>query len=167
MQALAHQFKLDMVAVPFPGGAQLTTAILSKQIDIGMVPYTTGAGMFASDKLRPLITTAPNRMPQLPDVPTFIERGIAENGLNLVMGLYAPKELPDGVRNVLVDAVAKAARDTAFVAYNRFAKITLVRLTPGFHLLTNIDIDDFECPRISRSHGRFAGLATRADFASG
>jgi tripartite-type tricarboxylate transporter receptor subunit TctC len=116
MQALAHQFKLDMVAVPFPGGAQLTTAILSKQIDIGMVPYTTGAGMFASDKLRPLITTAPNRMPQLPDVPTFIERGIAENGLNLVMGLYAPKELPDGVRNVLVDAVAKAARDTAFAA---------------------------------------------------
>jgi uncharacterized protein with NRDE domain len=59
-----------------------------------------------------------------------------------------------------------AARDTAFVAYNRFAKITLVRLTPGFHLLTNIDIDDFECPRISRSHGRFAALASRADFMS-
>ncbi|MGH7842605.1 MAG: NRDE family protein [Candidatus Binataceae bacterium] len=58
-----------------------------------------------------------------------------------------------------------AARDEAFVAYNRFAQITLVKLTPGFHLLTNIDIDDFECPRISRSHGRFAELAQRADFA--
>jgi tripartite-type tricarboxylate transporter receptor subunit TctC len=87
---------------------------LGKQIDIGMVPYTTGAGMFASNKLRPLITTAPSRLPQLPDVPTFVERGIAENGLNLVMGLYAPKGLPDGVRNVLVDAVANAAHDTSF-----------------------------------------------------
>jgi tripartite-type tricarboxylate transporter receptor subunit TctC len=114
MRALAHQFKMDMVAVPFPGGAQLTTAILGKQIDIGMVPYTTGAGMFAGNKLRPLITTAPNRLPQLPDVPTFAERGITENGLNLIMGLYAPKGLPDGVRNSLVDAVAKAAHDASF-----------------------------------------------------
>ncbi|HLW70129.1 MAG TPA: NRDE family protein [Candidatus Binataceae bacterium] len=58
-----------------------------------------------------------------------------------------------------------AGRDEAFVAYNRFAQITLIKLTPGFHLLTNIDIDDFECPRISRSHGRFAELARREDFA--
>jgi tripartite-type tricarboxylate transporter receptor subunit TctC len=115
MRALSYQFKLDMVAVPFPGGAQLTAAILGKQIDIGMVPYTTGAGMFASNKLRPLITTASKRLPQLPDVPTFVERGIAENGLNLVMGLYAPKGLPDDVRNVLVDALAKAAHDRSFV----------------------------------------------------
>jgi tripartite-type tricarboxylate transporter receptor subunit TctC len=116
MQALAHQFKLDMVAVPFPGGAQLTTAILGKQIDIGMVPYTTGAAMFASNKLRPLITTAADRLPRLPDVPTFVERGISENGLNLIMGLYAPQGLPNGVRNTLVDAVAKAAHDPSFAA---------------------------------------------------
>jgi len=58
-----------------------------------------------------------------------------------------------------------AGRDEALVAYNRFAQITLIKLTPGFHLLTNIDIDDFECPRISRSHGRFAELALREDFA--
>jgi tripartite-type tricarboxylate transporter receptor subunit TctC len=116
MRALAHQFHMDMVAVPFPGGAQLTTAILGKQIDVGMVPYTTGAGMFASNKLRPLVTTAPNRLPQLPDVPTFVEKGISENGLNLIMGLYAPQALPDGVRKVLVDAVAKAAHDPSFGA---------------------------------------------------
>jgi len=52
----------------------------------------------------------------LADVPTFAERGIAENGLNLVMGLYAPKGLPDGVHNILVDAVAKAAHDASFAA---------------------------------------------------
>jgi tripartite-type tricarboxylate transporter receptor subunit TctC len=61
MQALAHQFKLNMTAVPFPGGAQLTTAILGGQVDIGMVPYTTGAGMFQAKKLRGLVTTAAKR----------------------------------------------------------------------------------------------------------
>jgi tripartite-type tricarboxylate transporter receptor subunit TctC len=116
MQALAHHFKLDMVAVPFPGGAQLTTALLGRQVDIGMVPYTTGAAMFESKKLRALATTAPNRLPRLRDVPTLAEKGIAVNGLNLIMGLYAPRGLPDGVRNTLVDAVATAAKDAAFVA---------------------------------------------------
>ncbi len=114
--ALAHHFKLDMVAVPFPGGAQLTTAILGKQVDIGMVPYTTGAAMFESKKLRALVTTAPRRLPKLPDVPTFAEKGITVNGLNLIMGLYAPHGLPDAVRTTLVDAVATAAKDRGFIA---------------------------------------------------
>ncbi|HLN37742.1 MAG TPA: tripartite tricarboxylate transporter substrate binding protein [Xanthobacteraceae bacterium] len=116
MQALAHHFKLTMVAVPFQGGAQLTTAILGRQVDIGMVPYTTGAAMFAAGKLRALVTTAPQRLSKLPAVPTLAEKGIAVNGLNLIMGLYAPRGLSDVVRSTLVDAVAKAAKDPAFVA---------------------------------------------------
>jgi tripartite-type tricarboxylate transporter receptor subunit TctC len=116
MEALAHKFGLNMVAVPFPGGAQLTTAILGKQIDIGMVPYTTGEAMFKAHKLRPLLTTAPERLRPLPDVPNFAEKGITENGLNLIMGLYAPRALPNGIRDTLTGAVAKAARDPAFIA---------------------------------------------------
>lgn len=116
IQALAHQFKLEMTAVPFPGGAQLTTAILGNHVDLGMVPYTTGAALFRDNKLRALVTTAAKRLPQLPDVPTFAERGITENGLNLIMGLYAPHGLPDGVTSTLVGAVAAAANDPAFVS---------------------------------------------------
>lgn len=116
MQAFAHRFDLNMVAVPFPGGAQLMTAILGDQIDIGMVPFTTGEAMFKAGKLRPLLTTAPERLKTLPGVPTFAEKGITENGLNLVMGLYAPKGLPDGIRDTLVAAVAKAAHNQSFVA---------------------------------------------------
>jgi tripartite-type tricarboxylate transporter receptor subunit TctC len=116
MQALAHHFKLTMVAVPFQGGAQLTTAILGRQVDIGMVPYTTGAAMFETGKLRALVTTAPKRLPKLPDVPTLAEKGITANGLNLIMGLYAPRGLSDGIRGTLVDAVAKAAKAPSFVA---------------------------------------------------
>jgi tripartite-type tricarboxylate transporter receptor subunit TctC len=115
MQALAHHFKLNMGAVPFPGGAQLTTAILGRQVDIGMVPYTTGVAMFEAKKLRALATTAPTRLPKLPEVPTFAEKGIAVNGLNLIMGLYAPHALADDVLATLVDGVAAAAKNSAFV----------------------------------------------------
>jgi len=54
-----------------------------------------------------------------------------------------------------------ASRNEAFVAYNRAAasRIEIARLSPGFHLLTNLDLDDFECPRISRSYRKFYDLA--------
>jgi uncharacterized protein with NRDE domain len=72
------------------------------------------------------------------------QRGRDYNGFNLLM----------------------ASRDEAIVAYNRAGEIEIVQLTPGFHLLTNADVDDFECPRISRSYSRFAELGRRADFAA-
>lgn len=57
-----------------------------------------------------------------------------------------------------------ASRDQAYVAYNRGSHIQVVPLTPGLHLLTNLDVDDFECPKISRAYGRFAELAERPEF---
>jgi uncharacterized protein with NRDE domain len=59
-----------------------------------------------------------------------------------------------------------ASREDAFVAYNRWSTIEVVRLTPGIHLLTNLDVDDFECPRISRSRRHFEELESRTEFAS-
>jgi uncharacterized protein with NRDE domain len=56
------------------------------------------------------------------------------------------------------------SRGEAFVAYNRGASIEVVELKPGLHLLSNLDVDDFECPKISASYGKFAELGRRADF---
>jgi uncharacterized protein with NRDE domain len=58
-----------------------------------------------------------------------------------------------------------ASREQAFVAYNRWGQIEVVSLIPGVHLLTNLDVDDFECPRISRSRRRFDELGLNSDFA--
>jgi uncharacterized protein with NRDE domain len=57
-----------------------------------------------------------------------------------------------------------AAPDRAFVAYNRQSHIEVTELKPGMHLLTNLDVNDFECPRISRAWSRFAELGERAEF---
>ncbi len=57
-----------------------------------------------------------------------------------------------------------ASRVAAYVAYNRASRIEVVALGPGFHVLTNLDVNDFECPRISASYGRFAKLGADPEF---
>jgi uncharacterized protein with NRDE domain len=56
------------------------------------------------------------------------------------------------------------SRTEAFVAYNRGASIDVVEIKPGLHLLSNLDLNDFECPKISASYGKFAELGNREDF---
>jgi len=57
-----------------------------------------------------------------------------------------------------------ASREAAYVAYNRGSHIEVASLEPGVHLLTNLDVNDFECPKISRAYGRFAELADQPRF---
>lgn len=58
------------------------------------------------------------------------------------------------------------SRREALVAYNRADFIETAPLEPGLHLLTNLDVDDFECPKISRAFDRFAALARDREFAA-
>ena len=51
-----------------------------------------------------------------------------------------------------------ADRAAAHVAQNRAGQISIETLEPGLHLLTNLDLDDIKCERISRSTHRFAEL---------
>jgi len=82
----------------------------------------------------------------------------------------------DALREASVDAAATRVCAEPADHYNPFnllrASVTgacvignvsgaMVRqdLDPGVHLLTNLDLNDFECPRIARSYGLFAALA--------
>src|SRR5262252_2407964 len=55
-------------------------------------------------------------LPGFPDVPTFAERGLSIKGLDLVLGLYAPKGIPDSNARVLVNALQQTMSDPAVAA---------------------------------------------------
>ncbi|HVO24152.1 MAG TPA: NRDE family protein [Candidatus Margulisiibacteriota bacterium] len=48
-----------------------------------------------------------------------------------------------------------AAPDTASVTGNVSGTMSSTLLTPGLHLLTNLELNDFECPRIAKSYALF------------
>jgi uncharacterized protein with NRDE domain len=57
-----------------------------------------------------------------------------------------------------------ASCEAAFVASNRDGRIDLLMLEPGMHLLTNLNLDDFECPKISHAWQKFAALGQDQNF---
>jgi tripartite-type tricarboxylate transporter receptor subunit TctC len=148
MQSITTAFKLDLTPVPFPGGAQVAIAILGRHVDVGLVPYSTGAPMLREGKLRPLATTSAARLPALPDTPTVGEKGISTKGLNLVLGLYAPKGVPDGNAKVLVNALQQTMKDAsvgakldtvALFAQYESPATARERLTNEYHDIVELD----------------------------
>jgi len=59
-----------------------------------------------------------------------------------------------------------ADREQAFVAGNHHDEMSVRRLESGLYVLTNLEVDDFTCPRIAKCYARFQAV-TLPDRASG
>ncbi|MGZ5095603.1 MAG: Bug family tripartite tricarboxylate transporter substrate binding protein [Burkholderiales bacterium] len=84
-----------MLHVPYRGAAYQDIA--SGLIQVGFPTVTSVLPYLQSGRLRPLAVTTPQRMPALPDLPTFAEAGV--KGMIVVnwYGLIAPGRTPKAV----------------------------------------------------------------------
>ncbi len=93
MERLKARAGINMVHVPYKGGAPATTATVAGEV-AAMMSGTSTAGQIKAGRLRALAFTGPKRSRILPDVPT-----IAEFYPDFVMvqwyGLFAPVGTPE------------------------------------------------------------------------
>ncbi|MEM9797158.1 MAG: tripartite tricarboxylate transporter substrate binding protein [Pseudomonadota bacterium] len=97
--------------VPFSGSAPAMTAVLGGQIG-GAMSYTTQA-VKAGDQVRALAVATEDRVPALPDVPTFRELGIDHVG-GAYRGVAVPAGTPDAVKQQLSDVIGQVNADPDF-----------------------------------------------------
>ena len=106
MERLKARAGINMVHVPYKGGAPATTATVAGEVAV-MMSGTSTAGQIRAGRLRALAFTGPRRSRILPDVPA-----IAEFYPDFVMvqwyGLFAPAGTPDAVLARLRAEVNKA-----------------------------------------------------------
>jgi tripartite-type tricarboxylate transporter receptor subunit TctC len=93
MERLKARAGINMVHIPYKGGAPATTATVSGEVS-AMMSGTSTAGQIRSGRLRAIAFTGPARSPVMPEVPT-----IAELYPDFVMvqwyGLFAPAGVPE------------------------------------------------------------------------
>ena len=85
---------LNMVHVPYRGGAPMTTDLIANTIPIGIDVITSYVPFFKSGQLVPLAVTGAQRSPLMPDVPTIVELKQPQLVLENFFGLSGPAKLP-------------------------------------------------------------------------
>lgn len=85
---------LNMVHVPYRGGAPMTTDLIANTIPVGIDVITSYVPFFKSGQLVPLAVTGTQRSPLMPEVPTIVELGQPKLVLENFFGLSGPAKLP-------------------------------------------------------------------------
>jgi tripartite-type tricarboxylate transporter receptor subunit TctC len=92
--ALKLQGKVDMTNIPYKGGAQAALAVMAGEADMVFTSYVVISAHVDAGKLRVLGVTSAERMPQLANVPTIAEQGLAGYEHEQWYALFAPAKTP-------------------------------------------------------------------------
>jgi tripartite-type tricarboxylate transporter receptor subunit TctC len=99
--------ELNLVVVPYRGPAELTIALLRNDVDVVINAYGGLRQGIERKEIRALATTTAARIPQLPEVPTAREVGVADFEVSSWNGLYAPVGTPPDVVATLSKAITE------------------------------------------------------------
>ena len=91
----------SMNHIPYKGAAQAISDLMGGQVDSSFATLGSVLPQVQSGKLTALAVAAPQRLPQLPDVPTFEQAGVHGFAADAWYGVLAPAGLPADVRSRL------------------------------------------------------------------
>jgi tripartite-type tricarboxylate transporter receptor subunit TctC len=111
-ELLKTLYKLEMTHVPYKGGAAQMQAVLSGEVDMGIMAIPAAIGMVNAKKVRPLAVLSERRVPALPDVPTALEQGVKDFVVSIWYGVLAaggtPRNIVDRLNAEIRTAMAGA-----------------------------------------------------------
>ncbi|MDQ7958122.1 MAG: tripartite tricarboxylate transporter substrate binding protein [Pseudomonadota bacterium] len=103
----------ELLHVPYKGTAGAVTDLLGGRIDAMFLPVHVALPHIQAGKLRALATGSAKRLPQLPEVPTLAEAGVAVDNVDMWYGVLAPKGTPPEVVARLNREIAAVLRQPA------------------------------------------------------
>jgi tripartite-type tricarboxylate transporter receptor subunit TctC len=107
-ELLKTMARVDMLHVPYKGGAAAIADLMGGQVQVQIEPLPTALPHVRSGKVRALAVTSPGRLPVLPDLPTVAEAaGLPGYDLMIWFGLLAPAGTPAPVVRRLADEVGR------------------------------------------------------------
>jgi tripartite-type tricarboxylate transporter receptor subunit TctC len=86
--------KIEMLHVPFKGGAQAMPAVMSGEVASSFATIVSSLPLVASGKLRGLAVTSAKRFPTAKEFPTVAESGLPGYEAVAWYGVFAPAGTP-------------------------------------------------------------------------
>lgn len=112
-ELFAQQAGVRMAHIPYKGASPVVTDLIAGHVDASFATLGSVIQQIKVGKLKALAIAAPNRLPELPDVPTFTEAGMSGYSADSWYGLLAPASMPEELVKLLQrEAVAYATSST-------------------------------------------------------
>ena len=137
VKLIGEKFKLDLVSVPYRGGAPMIADMLGNQIAAGVASVPDFIENHRAGKLRVVGVLGSVRQAALPDVPTFGEMGLSGFEDIPYYGLFAPKGTPQATLDTLSAAIKK-------VLLQKSVSDTLINLGLTVDYMTQQQLTDRE-----------------------
>ena len=115
---------IKAVHVPYKSGAEMVTAVLSEQVQMTFPDVSILLPLLAEKRLKALAVTSAARHPQLPNVPTMTESGIADYVTTFWTGVIAPAGTPTAIVDALNGAISSGLKSPQ--AQETFARVGAV-----------------------------------------
>jgi len=113
MEYLAMKLGIKWDHVPFPGGAQVVTALLGGHVQV-ISQTTEWKEQALAGKFRLLVVPTPQRLKAFPDVPTLIEKGY-DFAVRSNLAFMGPAGMPAEAVQKLDKALAEAMKSKIFL----------------------------------------------------
>jgi hypothetical protein len=108
----AGMVKVKMVHVPFKGGGEALTSVLSGETPLMFAPVATALPYIRANRVRAIAVTTANRLPLLGELPTIAESGVkgyaSAHWFGLMMAAKTPREIVVAVHRAATAALGKA-----------------------------------------------------------
>lgn len=101
---------VDIVHVPYKGGAQATTAVLSGEVQMTFLSIAESVQNVKAGRVRPLAVTSSQRSQAFPDVPTVAEAALPGYESISWLGIFAPAGTPASIVAKLNETLVKVLR---------------------------------------------------------
>jgi tripartite-type tricarboxylate transporter receptor subunit TctC len=109
--------KLDMVHIPYKGGAASMADFLGGRVDVMLATWLFAKPYVNDNRARAVALTNGERSPTLPNLPTVNERAVP--GVKLIdgLGVFAPKGLPEALVARLNKEINQIIQEPAMKAW--------------------------------------------------
>lgn len=106
---------VKVMHVPYKSGAESIGSVVASQVTGAVETAASAIPHHKTGKLRILAVAGPNRLPQIPDVPTTSEAGLQDAEVISWFGMVAPAKTPQDIIERLNTETVKALRDPEVV----------------------------------------------------
>jgi len=117
---------IDLLHVPYKGAAAAVTDLMGGQITAVSTTLSTASGQIKAGRARALALSSTERLPDYPDIPTFVEQGFP----NIIGTVWFSLSGPPGMPQEIVDKLNAEVRRALELSDVR-AKLTHEGITPN------------------------------------